>query len=43
MDQVPDIPWKQITGLRHVLAHGYFSIEDNIIWTVATQHVPELE
>lgn len=28
---LPDIKWRSISGLRHVLAHGYFSIDDAII------------
>jgi uncharacterized protein with HEPN domain len=40
---LPDIEWRSITGLRHVLAHGYYSINNLIIWQIATERVPELE
>lgn len=37
-----EIPWKPITGQRHVLAHDYGEIKHDRIWRVATTHVPEL-
>jgi uncharacterized protein with HEPN domain len=38
----PEIPWQKIIVQRHVLAHEYADIEDNLIWKVATVHIPEL-
>ena len=38
----PEIPWRKIIGQRHILAHEYGEIEDEIIWRVATVHIPEL-
>ena len=38
----PEIPWKRIAGFRDVLAHAYFSIDDSIVWDVATKHVGPL-
>lgn len=43
MNHMQDIEWRSIISLRHVLAHGYYSIDDTIIWQIATQRVPELE
>ena len=37
-----EIPWRKIVGQRHKLAHEYGEIEDEILWRVATVHVPEL-
>jgi uncharacterized protein with HEPN domain len=28
----PDIPWKQILGMREWLAHAYFAINLDILW-----------
>jgi uncharacterized protein with HEPN domain len=36
------IPWQAIMAQRHRLAHEYGDIDDNLIWKVATVHVPEL-
>jgi uncharacterized protein with HEPN domain len=38
----PDVPWKQISGQRHVLVHDYGRIEHDRVWRVATVHVPAL-
>ena len=37
------IPWKQITGIRDIAAHGYHEMDDDIIWDVVTYSIPELK
>jgi uncharacterized protein with HEPN domain len=41
-DAHTDIPWRKIIGQRHKLAHEYAEIQDEVIWRVATIHIPEL-
>ncbi len=31
-DWYPQIEWRKIAGLRDILAHAYFAIDDAIIW-----------
>jgi uncharacterized protein with HEPN domain len=38
----PEIPWRQIIGTRNRLAHGYFDIDEALVWTAATRDVPAL-
>lgn len=38
----PDIPWREITGLRHRLIHGYADVRLDIVWRVATEMAPRL-
>lgn len=38
----PEIPWRAIVGQRHVLAHDYDDVRPEIIYRVATVHIPEL-
>jgi uncharacterized protein with HEPN domain len=38
----PHIPWRPIMAQRHRLAHEYGEIDNRLIWTVATVHVPAL-
>ena len=38
----PEIPWKQITGIRHRIVHDYMSVDYDILWEVATRHIPPL-
>ena len=37
-----EIPWGQIIGLRNRLAHGYDSINFDILWEVLTVDLPAL-
>jgi len=30
----PEIPWREITGMRHRLIHGYGEVRLDLIWTV---------
>lgn len=38
----PQVPWKGIVAQRNVLAHEYGDVEDELIWDVATRHIPKL-
>ena len=38
----PEIPWRPIMAQRHRLIHEYGEIDDTLIWTVASVHVPKL-
>lgn len=37
-----DVPWRQVIGLRNVLAHAYGEILVERIWIVAREDVPDL-
>ncbi|MCL2195551.1 MAG: DUF86 domain-containing protein [Oscillospiraceae bacterium] len=36
------IPWKKISGMRDIAAHGYHAMENVIVWDVITHSIPEL-
>lgn len=38
----PEIPWRQIIAQRHILAHDYGEIDNELIWSVASTHIPQL-
>jgi uncharacterized protein with HEPN domain len=40
--RAPEVPWREIIGLRNILAHGYWRIEAAELWDVATREVPSL-
>ena len=37
-----EIPWRPIMAQRHILAHEYATVRQDLIWAVATRHIPEL-
>ena len=41
-DKHPDIPWKQMTGLRNRLIHEYSSIDFNTVWDTIKIDLPAL-
>ncbi len=41
-DAHPQIPWRQIIGLRHVMAHEYGDISYERVHRVVTGNIPEL-
>jgi uncharacterized protein with HEPN domain len=41
-DSHPEIAWKQITGTRDRLIHGYFDVDLDIIWAILTRDLPPL-
>lgn len=39
----PQIPWKQIIGLRNILIHEYFGVDVNAMWETIHIHLPVLK
>jgi uncharacterized protein with HEPN domain len=38
----PEVPWRQIIGMRNVLTHGYFDIDLGIVWSVVERDLGKL-
>ena len=38
----PDVPWREMRGLRNVIAHAYFSVSLPVVWTTITVDLPPL-
>ena len=38
----PDVPWKEMAGLRDRLIHDYFGINYEIVWNIAATELPGL-
>ena len=39
----PQIPWRQIKGMRDWFAHQYMSMDNDVMWSVATDDIPPLK
>ena len=37
-----DIEWTRIVGLRHLLVHQYFGVDEEIVWDLAVNRCPQL-
>lgn len=41
-DQYPNIPWKQMAGMRDRIIHGYDTVDLEIVWDVVKQDIPKI-
>lgn len=39
----PEIPWREIKGMRDFFAHDYRSMNKHIIWITVIKHIPSLQ
>lgn len=40
-DRYPKLPWKQMYGLRNFAVHEYHTIDPQILWEIAEDHLTE--
>ena len=38
----PEIPWRMIVATRNRLIHGYLGIDDDTLWSIIQDDIPEL-
>jgi uncharacterized protein with HEPN domain len=38
----PEVPWRNMRGMRNRMAHGYFDIDLHMVWETTQEWVPEL-
>ena len=36
----PELPWKEITGMRNKLIHAYFGMDTETIWETIKDNIP---
>jgi uncharacterized protein with HEPN domain len=39
----PEVAWGGMIGMRHVLVHGYFETDKELVWRVVEQDIPTLK
>jgi uncharacterized protein with HEPN domain len=42
-DKHPDVPWHRVIGMRNWLAHGYDTVDLDVLWDVLARRLDELE
>ena len=39
----PEIPWKDMAGMRNKVIHEYFGVKLNIVWRTVKEEIPPLK
>lgn len=42
-DKYPQIPWREISGMRDKLIHGYFGVDLKVVWDTIKIDIPDLK
>lgn len=42
-NKYPKIPWVKMTGMRNILAHEYFGVNNKTVWETAVKFIPSIE
>jgi len=39
----PDVPWRLLKDFRNVLSHEYFGVNNEIVWDIVQNKLPQLQ
>jgi uncharacterized protein with HEPN domain len=43
VDKYPEIPWRDMAGMRDKVIHEYFGVDLKVVWKTVNQHIPEIK
>ncbi|MBE0697511.1 MAG: DUF86 domain-containing protein [Anaerolineaceae bacterium] len=38
----PQVPWREIIGMRHRIVHDYLNVDEDVVWEVVQNDLPKL-
>jgi len=41
--QYPAVPWSSIIGMRNIVVHLYFGIDEEVVWSAVAHDLPILK
>lgn len=42
-ESTPNIDWKEMISMRHILVHGYYHVDSRIVWKTLQEDLPRLK
>lgn len=39
----PDLPWRELVGMRNRLIHAYFNVDHDIVWETVKKYLPTFQ
>ena len=43
VNKYPEIPWKDMAGMRDKVVHEYFGVDLKVVWKTVNEHIPGLK